>query len=323
MDSYIRGLISIIVPTYNLENYITNCLKSLTNQTYRNIDIIVVDDGSKDGTCEIVRKLQSEDNRIHLVSQQNGGAARARNRGLDMSHGEYIVFVDGDDMLDSDTLESNVDILEKDSSIDWVAFSIVRTDESGNPISIPGIYSDKVFEKSGIICAEDFVPSFYKGILSGVCCGAIYRKSAIHDIRFPEGEYYEDGFFFIDLLSKTSKGYLSNLGRYQYVHRDGSSQLIALDKAHLMSDVSCSTKRLMQYRKRFPEYESIYKEWENKLYYYYKNEVAKKTDGAEEVFSIFKSRMMHKRVFNFKQEIKFMIYRTIGYDKIKKFMDFL
>ena len=318
-----NGLVSIIIPAYNLESYIGNCPQSIVSQTHENLEIIVIDDGSSDRTIDVLKEYQTKHNRIKLISQVNGGAARARNKGLESATGEYITFVDGDDMLDCNTIEVNLNILQDDLSIDWVAFPIIRTDENGNPISVSNIYSNKEYPVSRTITAEEFVPAYHNKELSGVCCGAIYRKSSISNIRFPEGEYYEDSFFFIDLLSTTSKGYLSNKGRYLYVHRPGSSQLVQLDKAHLMSNLACGTKRLKQYRERFPQYENIYKVWENGLYYFYKNEVAKKTEGANEVFLIFCQHMNYRHDINCIKELKFLTYKFIGYHNLKKLLQMI
>lgn len=316
------SMISIIVPTYNIENYIEKCLHSLIKQSYSDIEIIVIDDGSTDKTPSIVKGLKKIDNRIKIFEQSNRGAACARNRGLELASGEFITFVDGDDMLSTTAVEDNIKYLHKDNNLDWVAFSIVRTDSAGNPINNSGIYSSKIIFKDKILTANDFVPAFYNGELSGVCCGAIYRRTSISDIKFPEGRFYEDGFFFTDLLSMTSKGLLSKKGKYLYVHRPDSSQLIKLDKQHLLSDFECSTKRLSQYRIRFPQYENIYRIWENRLYYYYKNEMAKKTEGADEIFTSFISFMKHKPEYDLKKEVKFLIYKTIGYKNISKFLNF-
>lgn len=313
-------MVSVIVPSYNLELYIGNCLDSLSHQTYSDLEIIVVDDGSTDGTVDVVTKKLQLDSRIKLYVQDNGGAARARNKGFQIAQGEYICFVDGDDMLDIKTIEENLCVLENDSSIDWVAFSIIRTDANGNPISLSGIYGNIIFTEPIVLNAEDFVPAFYYKKLSGVCCGAIYRKSSISDIKFPEGEYYEDGFFFTDLLSITSKGYLSNKGCYFYVHRPGSSQLKKLDREHLESDVRCSTKRLQQYRERFPQYENFYKDWENKLYYFYKNEAVKKTEGADEIFNFFLTKMKHAHDVKYATELKFILYRLFGYKNLQRIL---
>lgn len=309
-------MVSIIVPTYNLQEYIGNCLNSLMNQEYRDIEIIVVDDGSNDNTIDVIRQKQTIDPRIKLFCQENGGAAKARNCGLRNSSGKYIMFVDGDDMLSRDTIQSNIGYLEDDMELDWVAFSIVRTDKNGVPLHVSGIYSDHVFSDNNIVTRDKFVPYFYNHRLSGVCCGALYRTSSIKDISFPDGEYYEDGFFFTDLLCHTSKGLLSKHGAYFYVHRPESSQLKALDDKHLQSDLKCATKRLRQYRNEYPQFEDIYREWESRLYYYYKNEVAKETEGASCVFNEFISNMRSKPKINYKTEAKLFIYRLLGYRNI-------
>ena len=92
-------LISIIVPVYNTEKYIEQCIHSLVNQTYQDIEIIVVNDGSSDNSENIIKTLQNTDNRIHLITQENQGLSGARNTGLSASHGQYIMFVDSDDWL--------------------------------------------------------------------------------------------------------------------------------------------------------------------------------------------------------------------------------
>lgn len=95
-------LLSVIIPVYNLENYIEECVNSVRNQTYKNLEIIIVDDGSKDKTFDICYRLAKEDKRIILVTQENAGVTMARNKGLSLANGEYVTFVDGDDYLESD-----------------------------------------------------------------------------------------------------------------------------------------------------------------------------------------------------------------------------
>lgn len=107
------GLISIIVPVYNSEKYIEQCIQSLVQQTYHNIEIIIVDDGSVDGTETIARYYQSVDSRIKYVYQNNLGVSEARNRGLEYSTGEYIMFVDSDDWIDDITCYSAVEAINK------------------------------------------------------------------------------------------------------------------------------------------------------------------------------------------------------------------
>ena len=91
--------VSIIIPVYNNEKYVEKCIRSVMEQTFRNIEIIIIDDGSQDDSVEILNRLAAEDKRIVLVHQENGGVAIARNRGLELAKGEYVTFIDGDDYV--------------------------------------------------------------------------------------------------------------------------------------------------------------------------------------------------------------------------------
>ncbi len=110
-------LISVIVPVYNVKEHIEQCVNSITGQTYKNLEIILVDDGSKDSSGEICDKLAKEDARIHVIHKQNGGVSSARNAGLDYAHGEYIAFVDGDDYIDETMYEKLLSKMDADIDI--------------------------------------------------------------------------------------------------------------------------------------------------------------------------------------------------------------
>ena len=100
-----RPKISVIVPVYNVEKYLDNCINSIVNQTYDNLEILLVDDGSKDNSGSLCDEWALRDNRIKVIHKQNGGASSARNAGLDAATGEYIGFVDADDYIDIDMYE--------------------------------------------------------------------------------------------------------------------------------------------------------------------------------------------------------------------------
>jgi glycosyltransferase involved in cell wall biosynthesis len=104
MESSFKNLplVSVVVPAYNVEKYIYECIKSILNQNYENIEIIIVDDGSTDNTGVIVDELALKDSRVIAIHQNNKGVSAARNRGMDMANGEFIVFVDSDDWISSD-----------------------------------------------------------------------------------------------------------------------------------------------------------------------------------------------------------------------------
>lgn len=311
--------VSIIVPVYNLESYIEQSVRSLFAQSYQNIEIILVDDGSKDNSLSIIKHLAAEDSRIVYTSQPNGGAAKARNTGLSLATGKYITFVDGDDMLSPNAISDNIGYFE-DDIIDWVAFSIRRVDAEGNYIQIKGVYEDFIVSSYESINSESFVPYFYLRKLSGVACAAIYRKTSIDTISFTEGKYYEDSIYFIDLLCNTKHGILSPKGEYLYVDRENSSQKLALDYRHLDSSWYAHKKRMSQYRELFPQYESYYSDEESSFYYFLRNEVAKDNIAAKEVLTLFLRELRTKPKKNYAKEVKFLIYRIVGYERIKRFI---
>ena len=107
-----KPLISVIVPVYNTEKYLYRCVESICNQTYRNLEIILVDDGSTDGSGAICDQLSGEDDRIRVIHKENEGASAARNTGLDLAKGEYIGLVDSDDYISTDMYEKLFELLQ-------------------------------------------------------------------------------------------------------------------------------------------------------------------------------------------------------------------
>lgn len=312
-------MVSVIIPCYNLENYIKGSVETVLNQTYNNLEIIIVDDGSKDKSVEIIRKLQKRDNRIKLIVQKNKGAGSARNRGMKEAKGEFLIFLDGDDKLTEDTIEKNLTYLIEDNSFDWVAFPIKRVDEKGKEIFDHKIYGKRKYNNS-IIRSHEFIYELDSGLLSGVCWASIYRNSIIRNLKFPENEFYEDSFFYTDLLINSKKGFLSNQGCYLYLHRPGSSQLQPLDFKHLQSHYNLNLQRIKKFRNKFPQFEEIYRNWETNFYYFLKNEKSKKTEGAGHFYNLFGNKLKHKIKKDLKKELKYYLYKCIGYRNLKRIL---
>ena len=105
------ALLSVIIPVYNVEPYLEQCLDSVINQTYKNLEIICINDGSTDNSLKILEKYQKKDNRIKLINQKNKGLSEARNAGLDVAKGEYIAFVDSDDYLELNAYEEAMNVV--------------------------------------------------------------------------------------------------------------------------------------------------------------------------------------------------------------------
>ena len=136
----------MVIPVYNAEKYIEKCANSLLQQSYTELELLFVDDGSQDQSWQILKKMAEKDKRIVLLHQQNAGTSATRNRGIEAASGEYLTFVDGDDYVGPDYMASLVEKMEE-SEADMAICGLTRVDEKGNCIDtlIPGVY--KKYEK--------------------------------------------------------------------------------------------------------------------------------------------------------------------------------
>lgn len=184
-------LVSVIVPVYNVEKYIGKCLDSLCKQTYENIEIIVVDDGSPDNSDIIVNNYQVKDRRIKFIKRENGGLGAARNTGIRESRGEYVCFVDSDDWVAPNYVECFISAAFEDKS-DVVISNISYVFEDGTrKPRTPKIEKHEVVNNREAL-AREFIGKQYKFHAPNKCCK---RDILINNgICFPEGRLYEDVF---------------------------------------------------------------------------------------------------------------------------------
>lgn len=209
--------VSVIIPVYNVENEIERCLNSIIVQTYKNIEIIIIDDGSTDNTKKIIDRFVDIDNRIIYVHKKNGGPSSARNSGINISSGDYIVFVDGNDCVDKNMIFKLVClIIEGDYNFVRCNYYL-STNE--NQFFSKG---KKIFTNDGAITdnsdKKKLINDIIRGKIPTFVWLLIVRKDFIMQIRhFDENiDYMEDKLFYIDLFSKASKFYLSNDYLYYY-----------------------------------------------------------------------------------------------------------
>lgn len=180
-------LISIIVPIYNIEKYLDKCLISIMNQTYKNLEIILVDDGSTDGCHEICDLYLNKDKRITVIHKKNGGLSEARNVGIENSNGEYLCFIDGDDYISEYYVET---MLYKAliTQSDIVQCSYARVFDSGKIENYVYPYmkmdGNKVEET---IIKKRLNPEGYV-----IACNKLYKRQLFKDIRYPVGRIHED-----------------------------------------------------------------------------------------------------------------------------------
>lgn len=210
----INPLISIIVPVYNVEKYIHRSINSLLKQTYKKIEIILVDDGSPDNCPMICDEYAKKDNRIKVIHKINGGLSDARNAALDIVTGEYITFVDSDDFVSENLIELLVKpILKYSCEITVVGANII--DEAGN------IYSQYKCEKSelltGIKLTKTLISNHYP---YNFVWGKMFKAELFHNIRFPVNRLYEDIATTYLLTYKAKNVFLNKeCGYYYFLNR--------------------------------------------------------------------------------------------------------
>ncbi len=197
------GLVSIIIPAYNAEKYIGECIDSVLNQSYSNIQLLVIDDGSVDKTSEISNGFSSKDHRITVIRKANGGVSSARNLGIKEAKGDYICFVDADDILPLDSLESLVNALHA-SDADAVFGNCSYLFDGGSSFERVPKFQENNYNTSELLLIDAGTLS---GITFGSVWGAIYKTAIIrdHKIFFRENlKINEDGVFNVEYCLKVS-----------------------------------------------------------------------------------------------------------------------
>lgn len=209
-------LISVIVPIYKVEEYLARCVESLINQTYKNLEIILVDDGSPDSCPEICDEYANKDNRIKVVHKKNGGLSDARNAGMQMATGEYISFIDSDDYVSLDFIEVLYStMISQDSDI--VECSVVkfyedgRFDEYSDDLKITNF--DTVNGLSALISENPFHQHVWN---------KLYKSKYVIDVPYAVGKLNEDEFWTYQIFGQAKKVTKINKTMYYYFQRQNS-----------------------------------------------------------------------------------------------------
>lgn len=219
------ALVSIIIPVYNLENYIENCLKSILNQTYDNLEIICVDDGSKDKSGEIICSLSEKDKRIFYIRQDNAGVSAARNNGLKNANGRYIMFADGDDYLHCRAAEILVKTIEEKNCSMVFAKGLLTPNLDEKDEEITDFKIEKIEENT-----------LFDDSMDRAVWGKIFKREALADVEFPVGiANAEDFNFMLRLLYKHrgNFGYRIDCQLYYYYMRENSASFHAFSPKNI------------------------------------------------------------------------------------------
>ena len=207
-------MISIIVPVYNVEEYLEECLESIRKQTYQNIEVILVNDGSTDGSKAICERYCKENRRFHLLNQENQGLSAARNTGVAASRGEFIVFVDSDDMILANYLETLMHYMREDVDIVESQFTVSNEEFLAKSFKEPSI----LFEGN----SQEAVKIFTKHVLNVNAVTKLYRRSIVEAVPYIDGVIFEDVYCGIGMLKYIRKMIKIDYVGYYYRVRLGS-----------------------------------------------------------------------------------------------------
>ena len=218
-----KGKVSVIVPVYNVGKYLEECLNSIINQTYKNIEIIIVNDGSTDNSLDIIEIFKNKDNRIKVINQENKGISEARNIGLKNAVGEFVLYVDSDDYLELNCIKEAVDKINDDSS-EMVIFNYTRVydcDVEGKSENVSlNLNTEKVYE------GKDIAIMLLKNLSQGYVWNKLFRKKNLieNKFEFEKGRTIEDIYPIFKELINCKK--VSYINKYNYNYRQRSNSAV-------------------------------------------------------------------------------------------------
>lgn len=254
-------MISVIVPIFNVAKFLDECISSIVNQTYKNIEIILVDDGSTDNSPEICEKWKAKDSRIKVIHKENGGLSDARNCGIENSTGDYLVFIDSDDVINLKMIEILYEDLKKYNSDIAVCkykkfFDSIPSEKDKN-ITID-CYSNKLYE-----CMYG-----KNGDYAIVAWNKIYKKNLFDNIRYPYKKIHEDEFIIHRLLSKSKSIVFDS--RILYYYRQRSNSITSSFNIKRLDALEALEERLKFYKENKKAYDLTYKSYMFRLAVLYK-----------------------------------------------------
>ena len=234
-------LVSVIVPVYNVEKYLRQCLNSIVNQTYQNLEIILIDDGSPDDSGMICDEYAAKDERIRVFHQKNAGLSAARNSGLNTMSGEYVIFVDSDDWIVPHAVERMLTVFNStDADLLIYNFKMVYEEGNTNPHRSNSPIKDEILTRSQLLEKLMEPGEWYFCI----ACNKLYKKEIFRELRFPVGYIHEDEAIMHRVISECKK--ITTLSEALYCYRQvpgsimGKGRTIrSTDKLTALADRIC------------------------------------------------------------------------------------
>lgn len=222
--------VSVIVAAYNIQDYIVKCLESIANQTYKNLEVIIVDDGSSDNTGKFADEFAENDNRFIVIHKENGGVSSARNKGIDVASGDFIGFVDGDDTIENDMYEMLVNnAIKYDADISHCGYKVIENNK------------ETFFYNTKQIIIQDrkkgLVDLFEGTLIEPSLCNKIFRRDIVGNIRLDESiKINEDLYFNVLLFDRSHKSIFEDKAKYNYIKRDNSATASSLNNIRKVID---------------------------------------------------------------------------------------
>lgn len=235
-----QPLISIIVPVYNVENYILRCIQSITSQSYQNYELILIDDGSSDTSYALCKTVAEKNNKIKLIRKTHKGSGYARNTGIDVSRGNYLLFVDSDDYLLANCLERIISIALKENC-DIVQFKHIEGYLSN--------YKSMPKEKTYIVCNSK--QAFCSKNVNVCIWGKLIRRDLIKNIRYPEVSVHDDEFITYKIVYRAQN--IVVLDEYYYYHYKNPSGLMRQKRAEMPFNFFTAFSERLQFFKEMNE----------------------------------------------------------------------
>ena len=253
--------ISVIIPVYNVEKYLRKCLSSVINQSFKNIEIICVNDGSSDNSLRILSEYEHLDDRILLISQSNKGLGSARNKGIEYSKGKYLFFLDSDDYIELNTLEELFNHAEK-TDADLVLFKAINYNSDEGKFFETRIYNMKNVSKvigDGTVNYKDLGNLIFS--ISVTAWIKLYKRDLIelNNIRFPEDLIFEDNLFNWEVILASEK--IAFYPKHFYIRRRHSNSITALMDQRFIDSIKINRLVIEIFKKN-----NVFEEFKKELY---------------------------------------------------------
>ncbi len=237
------ALISVIIPIYNAEEYLDSCIESIVNQTYKELEIILIDDGSADRSSEMCDEWAKKDSRIKVIHTENGGGARARNFGLDAATGDYIAFVDSDDIIHPEMYDILYNcIIGNNCDVAECSYSTEYPLEEKTDNSLIAVYNKEETVRENI-CGKHCQQLIWN---------KLYKREIVGDIRFTAGKLIDDEFFVYKVLGNSNKTAVINSKLYFYRQQENSVMHRKYSLKRLAA-VEAKAERAEYIKDRFPK----------------------------------------------------------------------